>query len=126
MPDTSAGPAGPRRHTRRASTSRLPNDAPVRVHFVAHHHLDRAAGVSGATMSLGSALTLLGCEVSYYSFDDAFGATAGADVQAMSVRRSSRASMDWNRWRRMICVVERARERWRSRGSTRCIMAAIG
>ena len=69
---------------RRASTSPLPDGvAPLRVLLVAHHHLDHAAGVSGATLSLGAALRVRGCEVSYYSFDDAFGAAAGAEVPRM-------------------------------------------
>ena len=51
----------------------------LRVHLVAHHHLDRAAGVSGATLSLGAALAKRGCTVSYYSFDDAFGVSPSAN-----------------------------------------------
>ena len=49
------------------------SSAALRVHLVAHHHLDRAAGVSGATLALGAALSKRGCTVTYYSFDDAFG-----------------------------------------------------
>jgi len=59
------------------------DDAPLRVLFVVHHRMDRAAGVSGATLALGGALAQRGHRVSYYGFDDAFGAETGADVPAM-------------------------------------------
>ena len=60
------------------------SSAALRVHLVAHHHLDRAAGVSGATLALGAALTKRGCTVTYYSFDDAFGvAPAGNEIARM-------------------------------------------
>jgi glycosyltransferase involved in cell wall biosynthesis len=69
---------------RRASTFPLSeDDETLRVHLVAHHHLDRAAGVSGATLALGAALQERGCEVSYYSFDDAYGAVAGSEIPRM-------------------------------------------
>lgn len=69
---------------RRDSTSSLPDDGrPLRVHLVAHHHLDRAAGVSGATLALGRGLAAHGCSVSYYSFDDAFGTAGGAEIPRM-------------------------------------------
>lgn len=61
----------------------MSDDAPLRVLFVAHHRMDRAAGVSGATLALGNALEQRGHRVSYYGFDDAFGAQTGADVPAM-------------------------------------------
>lgn len=50
----------------------------LRVLFVVHHARDRAAGASGATQALGGALAHLGCDVSYFHFDDAFpdGATS--------------------------------------------------
>lgn len=57
--------------------------APVRVHLVVHHHLSQAGGVTGATLALGQALGDLGCDVSYYSFDDAFGAPGGREVPRM-------------------------------------------
>ena len=69
---------------RHGSTSSLPDgDRPLRVHLVAHHHLDRAAGVSGATLALGQGLAARGCTVSYYSFDDAYGATRGPEIPRM-------------------------------------------
>ena len=55
----------------------------LRVHFVVHHHRDRAAGASGATLALGDALETLGCHVSYYFFDDAFGAESSSEVWRM-------------------------------------------
>jgi glycosyltransferase involved in cell wall biosynthesis len=61
----------------------MSDDAPLRVLFVVHHRMDRAAGVSGATLALGNALEQRGHRVSYYGFDDAFGAQTGADIPAM-------------------------------------------
>ena len=56
---------------------------PLRIHFVVHHPLKRGAGVAGATRAIGDAVRALGHEVSYYSFDDAFGTDAGAEVPRM-------------------------------------------
>ncbi len=53
------------------------------MHFVVHHHLSKAGGVTGATLALGTALGELGCEATYYSFDDAFGAPGGREVPRM-------------------------------------------
>ena len=53
------------------------------MHFVAHHRLDGAAGVGGATLALGAALAARGCVVSYFSFDDAFGLAGGGEISRM-------------------------------------------
>jgi glycosyltransferase involved in cell wall biosynthesis len=50
---------------------------------VAHHDRDRAAGASGATLSLGDALAAQGCEVSYFFYDDAFGGRGGSELSRM-------------------------------------------
>src|SRR5258708_7620633 len=90
----SVGLAGRRRRMRRDSMSTLSEHgdssrsgdsthAPLRVHFIAHHRLDHAGGVSLATRSLGAALAVRGCKVTYYSFDDAYGPSAGAEIPRM-------------------------------------------
>lgn len=69
---------------RHASTLRLTEAAAhLRVHFVVHHHRDRAAGASGATLALGDALQQLGCGVSFFFFDDAFGDARHSEIQRM-------------------------------------------
>ncbi|MEP6617712.1 MAG: glycosyltransferase family 4 protein [bacterium] len=69
---------------RLVSTSSLIDDGPpMRVHFAVHHHRDRAAGASGATLALGDALELLGCQVSYFFFDDAFREARLSEIQRM-------------------------------------------
>ena len=55
----------------------------LRVLLVAHHHLDRSAGVSGATLALGAALEARGCVVTTWSFDDAYGVVEGGEVSRM-------------------------------------------
>jgi glycosyltransferase involved in cell wall biosynthesis len=44
----------------------------LRVLLGIHHPLDPNLGAPGVTLTLGGALTGLGCEVSYYAFGDAF------------------------------------------------------
>ncbi len=44
----------------------------LRVLLGIHHQLDPNLGAPGVTLALGSALVELGCEVSYYGFDQAF------------------------------------------------------
>jgi glycosyltransferase involved in cell wall biosynthesis len=68
----------------RVSTCPLADaDAPLRVHFVVHHHRDRAAGASGATLSLGAALEGRGSTVSYYFHDDAYGSAISGELSRM-------------------------------------------
>lgn len=55
----------------------------LRVHLVAHHARDRAAGASGATLSLGDALTEAGCIVSYFFHDDAFDDAPRSEISRM-------------------------------------------
>ena len=63
----------------------------LRVLFVVHHASSRAAGASGATHALGTALAQLGCEVSYFHFDDAFPDGAASEI-ASAVRFPWRVS----------------------------------
>lgn len=55
----------------------------VRILFVVHHPLDPNAGVAGATTQLAAAMRARGCEVQFFSFDDAFGPDAGGRVRQM-------------------------------------------
>jgi glycosyltransferase involved in cell wall biosynthesis len=55
----------------------------VRILFVVHHPLDPNAGVAGATTQLATAMRAHGCEVQFFSFDDAFGPGAGGRVRQM-------------------------------------------
>ena len=52
----------------------LPGDSVdgLRVLLGIHHQLDPNLGAPGVTLALGSALEKLGCDVSYYGFDQAF------------------------------------------------------
>ena len=55
----------------------------LRVHLIAHHARDVAAGASGATLALGHALGSLGCAVSYFFYDDAFGSNEHTELSRM-------------------------------------------
>jgi glycosyltransferase involved in cell wall biosynthesis len=77
----------------------------MRVHFVAHHERNRAAGVSGATQSLGDALAKQGCEVSYFHFDDAFPTATGSELSRM-IRFPWRVASHLSRMGRDVDVVD--------------------
>ncbi|MDQ2665169.1 MAG: glycosyltransferase family 4 protein [Gemmatimonadota bacterium] len=55
----------------------------LRVLFVVHQRMERVTGVSAATLALGNALETRGHQVSYYGFNDAFGAQTRGGIPEM-------------------------------------------